>query len=70
MQLNELIKTTNFEGRQVMNIDKMIVWITMCYTYIRKMLLFALFKLYCALCFIVVRTSRKGILSAPSLTSV
>lgn len=38
MQLNELIKTINFEGRQVMHIDKMIVWITMRYTYIRKML--------------------------------
>ena len=38
MQLNELIKITNFEGRQVMYIDKIIVWITMRYTYIRKML--------------------------------
>jgi phage/plasmid-associated DNA primase len=28
MQLKELIKTINFEGRQVMYIDNMIVWIT------------------------------------------
>ena len=33
MQLNELIKTIN-----CMYIDKIIVWITMRYTYIRKML--------------------------------
>ena len=38
MQLNELIKITKFEGRQVMYIDKIIVWITMRYTYIRKIL--------------------------------
>ena len=36
MQLNELIKTINFEGLYI--IDKMIVCITMRYTYIRKML--------------------------------
>ena len=37
MQLNELIKITNFEGRQVMYIDKMIVWITMLnFTFIVK----------------------------------
>jgi hypothetical protein len=28
MQLNELVKTINFEGRRVMYIDNMIVWIT------------------------------------------
>ena len=38
MQLKELLKTINFEGRHVMYIDNMIVWITMRYTYIRKML--------------------------------
>ena len=38
MQLNELIKTINFDGLQVTCIDKMIVCITMRYTYIRKIL--------------------------------